>query len=242
MEAGFHFMVVRAVMANGEQASTRMIIQIDKTSPDVKLISPGEGGRYNETIEFSGLSSDDVALKNINLAIRSGDKANYEVPAFIQGLYLDTQFWGATFYNVGAGLTFFDDNVKLQVQFGQFTEAQPLRYGGNVIGFKLLANIGYVPFSYFFGPDYSWLSASFALGANFSYFSQSGSGTPQILSALLAQVEFPKITIDKLNMFSTYALYTELQIWSIPTDVKASEIKIDRIIPQVSVGLRVNVF
>ena len=249
MEAGFHFMVVRAVMANGEQASTRMIIQIDKTSPDIKLISPGEGGRYNETIEFSGLSSDDVALKNINLAIRSGDKSNYEVPAFIQGLYLDTQFWGATFYNVGAGLTFFDDNVKLQVQFGQFTEAQykmftdePLRYGGNVIGFKLLANIGYVPFSYFFGPDYSWLSASFALGANFSYFTQTQSGRPQILSALLAQVEFPKITIDKLNMFSTYSLYTELQIWSIPTDVKAAETKIDKIKPQISVGLRVNVF
>ena len=249
MEAGFHFMVVRALMENGEQASTRMIIQIDKTSPDVKLISPGEGGRYNETIEFSGLSSDDVALKNISLAIRSGDKANYEVPAFIQGLYLDTQFWGATFYNVGAGLTFFDDNVKLQVQFGQFTDAQykmftdkPLRYGGNVFGFKLLANIGYVPFSYFFGPDYSWLSASFALGANFSFFTETPNGNPQILSALLAQVEFPRITLEKMNMFSTYALYTEVQIWSIPTDVKSVGKEIDKIIPQISIGLRVNVF
>jgi hypothetical protein len=249
MEAGFHFMVVRAVMANGEQASTRMIIQIDKTSPDVKLISPGEGGRYNETIEFSGLSSDDVALKNISLAIRSGDKANYEVPAFIQGLYLDTQFWGATFYNVGAGLTFFDDNVKLQVQFGQFTDAQykmftdkPLRYGGNVFGFKLLANIGYIPFSYFLGPDYSWLSASFALGANFSFFTETPNGNPQILSALLAQVEFPRITLEKMNMFSTYALYTEVQIWSIPTDVKSVGKEIDKIIPQISIGLRVNVF
>ena len=249
MEEGYHFMIVRAVMANGEQAISKMIIQIDKTSPTIKLISPGEGGRYNETIEFAGLSSDDVALKNLTLTLRSGDKASYEVPAFIQGLYLDTQFWGATFYNVGAGLTFFDDNVKLQFQFGQFTESQykmftdeEMRYGGNVFGFKLLANIGYLPFSYMFGPDFSWLSASFALGANFSYFSQTQSGRPQILSALLGQIEFPRITVEKLDMFSMYALYTELQVWSIPTDVTVGETKIDKIIPQVSIGLRLNVF
>jgi len=249
MEEGFHFMVIRAIMANGEQAITRMIVQIDKTSPSIKLISPGEGGRYNETIEFAGLSSDDVALKNLKLSLRSGDKASYEVPAFIQGLYLDTQFWGATFYNVGAGLTFFDDNVKLQAQFGQFTEAQykmftdqPMRYGGNVYGFKLLANIGYLPFSYMFGPDFSWLSASFALGANFSYFTQTQSKQPQILSALLAQIEFPRISVEKVKMFSMYSLYTELQIWSLPTDVAAGESEIQKIIPQISVGLRVNVF
>ena len=249
MEEGFHFMVIRAVMLNGEQALTRMIVQIDKTAPSIQLISPGEGGRYNETIEFSGLSSDDVALRDLRLTLRSGDKSNYEVPAFIQGLYLDTQFWGATFYNVGAGLTFFDDNVKLQVQYGQFTESQykmftdePMRYGGNVYGFKLLANIGYLPFSYMFGPDFSWLSASFALGANFSLFTETPNGEPQILSALLGQVEFPRITVEKIKMFSMYALYTEVQIWSIPTDVAAGETEIAKIIPQVSIGLRLNVF
>ena len=117
-----------------------------------------------------------------------------------------------------------------------------MRYGGNVLGFKLLANIGYLPFSYMFGPDFSWLSASFALGANFSYFSQTQSGRPQILSALLAQIEFPRITLEKMDMFSMYSMYTELQIWSIPTDVAAGESKIDKIKPQISIGLRVNVF
>ena len=43
-------------------------------------------------------------------------------------------------------------------------------------------------------------------------------------------------------MFSTYALYTEVQIWSIPTDVKSVGKEIDKIIPQISIGLRVNVF
>jgi hypothetical protein len=150
---------------------------------------------------------------------------------------------------VGAGLTFFDDNVRLQFQYGQFSDSQwkmfskdKMRYGGNVFGFKLLANIGYLPFSYMFGPDYSWLSASFALGANFSYFTKTQSGRPQILSALLGQIEFPRITIEKLKNFSMYALYTEVQIWSIPTDVAAGETEIAKIIPQVSIGLRLNVF
>ena len=187
MQEGYYFLVVKATMQNGETAITRSIIQIDKTAPSVKLISPGEGGRYNEEIEFTGLASDDVALKSLTLALRQGDKASYEVPSFIQGLYLDAQFWGASLYSVGAGLTFFDDNVKLQVQFGQFTQAQreifdltPARYGGNIFGIKILANLGYVPFSYFFGPDLNWLSANFAIGANFSYFSETQSGKGQV--------------------------------------------------------------
>lgn len=246
---GNHYMVIRAVMLNGEQAITRMMVQVDKTPPSIKLITPEEGGHYNEFLNFSGLTSDDVALKSVSLALRSGDKASYEVPSFIQGLYLDSQFWGASFFNIGAGLTFFDDNVKLQFQYGQFTEAQyamftsePMRYGGDILGIKLLANIGFLPFSFFFGPDWNWLSASFALGANFSVFSKTQSGSPQILSALLVQIEFPKITLEKMNMFSTYSFYTEGQLWSIPTDVAAGEAEIAKLIPQISFGIRVNVF
>ncbi len=247
------FIVVRSTMVNGETAMTRTILQIDKTSPEVRLISPVESGRYNEKLVFSGLSSDDVDIKNLSVKLRSGDKASYEVPTFIQGLYLDTQIWGATMYSVGLGLTFFDDNVKLQFQFGQmkqewydavnefFGQVQdPLRYGGNVLGMKLLANIGSVPFSYFWGPDWNWLSTRFALGANFSYFSETQSGTAQILSALLAQLEFPRISFEKNTMFRTLSLVSELQLWSIPTDVALSNSK--PIIPQFSMGLRLSVF
>jgi len=251
MREGYHFLFVRATMKNGETAITRSIIRIDKTSPIIKLISPGIGGAFNNELVFSGLSSDDVGLDSVNFTLRSGDKSSYEVPAFIQGLYFDVHFWGATLYDVGMGLTFFDDNVKLQFQFGQFTQEQralfdksgfDMRYGGNVIGMKLLANIAYIPMRYFWGPDWSWLSAGFALGANFSLFTQTQSGRPQMLSAMLGQVEFPRITLEERKMFTTFSFYIEGQLWFIPTDVQGGSINISPVIPQISGGIRVNVF
>ena len=246
---GYHFLLVRATMKNGEVAVTRCIVQVDSTKPTIKLISPGAGGHYNQEMVFSGLARDDIALKSLTLALRQGDKAWYEVPGFIQGLYFDWQFWGATLFNVGAGLTFFDDNVKLQVQWGQFTQQQRnlfdksnLRYGGdNVLGVKLLANVYYLPFRYYFGPDWEWLSLNVAVGANFTRFNQSGSGKAQILSAGLFQLEFPRVTFSRQKMFRTIAFYTEGQLWFIPTDVSSDE-DIKSLVPQISFGLRVNVF
>ena len=246
---GYHFLLVRATMKNGEVAVTRCIVQVDSTKPTIKLISPGAGGHYNQQMEFSGLAKDDIALKSLTLALRSGDKAMYEIPGFIQGLYFDWQFWGATLFNVGAGLTFFDDNVKLQVQWGQFTQQQRdlfsstnMRYGGsNVFGMKLLANVYYMPFRYYFGPDWEWLSLNVAVGANFTRFNETGSGKPQILSAGLFQLEFPRITFSRQKMFRTIAFYTEGQFWFIPTDVNSAQ-DIKSIVPQISFGLRVNVF
>jgi len=246
---GYHFLIVRSTMLNGEIAVTRSIIQIDKTKPSIRLISPGEGGRYNNDLVFSGLSSDDVKLESVMLSLRPGDKSAYAVPSFIQGLYFDWHFWGATFYDVGLGLTFFDDNVKLQGQFGQFTDEQralftmnEMRYGGDVLGIKLLANLAYIPMEYFFGPDFSWLSATGAVGANFSMFSETQSGKPQILSAVLTQLEFPRVTIPKQTLFSTFSAYTEIQFWFIPTDVNSAEVTIDSVVPHITGGIRVNVF
>jgi hypothetical protein len=246
---GYHFLVVRAIMNSGEVAVTRSILQVDKTKPTIRMISPGEGGRYNDKLVFSGLSSDDVELKSVMLSLRPGDKSAYAVPAFIQGLYFDWHFWGATLYDIGIGLTFFDDNVKIQGQYGQFTDSQravftpsSMRYGGNVYGVKMLANIAYVPLEYFFGPDFYWLSATAALGANFSYFTESQSGKGQILSAALVQMEFPRVTLPKRKYFSTFAFYTEAQFWFIPTDVDSTEVNIQSILPHVTAGVRVNVF
>lgn len=252
MTEGYHFMVLRATMKNGEKALTRMIIQIDKTAPFIRLISPNEGGSYNQELEFSGLASDDVKLSNVHLALRTGDKSSYEVPGFIQGLYFDVHGWGATLWDVGLGLTFFDDNVKIQVQYGQFTDEQwkmfestkPKRYGGHVFGAKLLANIFYFPFSYIGGPDWSWLSTSLAVGANFSLFTETQSGTPQMLSAVLVQWEFPRITLPRKGVFRTFSFYTEFQLWFASTDVKTADSKQDvqTFVPHITGGLRLNVF
>ena len=121
------------------------------------------------------------------------------------------------------------------------------RYGGSsVIGLKIIANIAQIPFAFFFGRDFEWLSASVAVGAHFSIFNmdddpkQRGS---QTLSAIIAQVEFPKVTFPKAKCFSSFSLYTEFSLWFIPSDI-AGEGKqhIQSVVPQWSEGIRVNVF
>ncbi len=250
---GYHFLLIRATMKNGEVAIERTIVQIDNTAPTVRLIAPSNGGRYNQMLEASGLSKDEVGLDKVTISLRKGDKSSYEVPSFIQGLYVDFHFWGASLFEVGAGLTFFDDNVKLQFVYGQYTQEQrdavntflkrnqsELRYGGNIFGGKLLANISTIPFSFFFGHDFDWLSASIAVGAQFNYFSRTNSGSGQILSAVLGQLEFPRVHISEIKAFSTFSMYYEYSLWFIPSDVASDTIK--KLIHQGSIGLRVNIF
>jgi len=253
IEEGYHFFLIRATMKNGETAITRTIIQIDNTVPDIKLIAPSKGGRYNQVLDVSGLSSDDVELEDVTIALRKGDKASYQVPSFIQGLYVDFKLWGATLFQVGAGLTFFDDVVKVQFSYGQFSQEQrdavsnmftlaqtDGRYGGNVFSLKILANVASIPFSFFLGHDWDWLYAQFALGCDFSYFTKTNSGKPQILSSLVVQVEFPKVKLQNVKAFSSFSLYTEGSLWFIPTDVSGTDIK--SLIPQIGIGLRTNIF
>ncbi|MDR2159047.1 MAG: hypothetical protein LBP23_03145 [Treponema sp.] len=249
MPEGVYYLIVRATMENGETAVSRTLIQIDQSPPIIRLIVPQAGGRYNQSLEYSALASDNVALRETRYALRKGDKAAYEVPGFIQGLYFDFHFLGASLYDLGLGLSFFDDNVKLQIAYGQLTQGQfesfgtgSIRYGGDVLGLKLLANVYALPFRSLLGPDWAWLSASAAFGANFSLFSVTQSGSPTWLSALLGQIEFPRVSIPRRKFLRTFALYTELQLWFVPTDVNAQELGLETIVPHVTLGLRANVF
>jgi hypothetical protein len=249
MPEGVHYLVVRAAMENGETAVSRTLIQIDQTPPFIRLVAPQGGGRYNQSLEYSALASDNVGLRETRYALRKGDKGAYEVPGLIQGLYFDAHLLGASFYDVGMGLSFFDDNVKLQVSYGQLTQGQydifgsgPIRYGGDILGLKLLANVYALPFRSLLGPDWVWLSASAAIGANFSLFSITQSGSPTWLSALLGQIEFPRVTIPRRKYLRTFAVYTEFQLWFVPTDVNARELGLETFIPHLTVGLRTNVF
>jgi len=222
MPEGYHYIVIRTTMKNGEFAVTRMIVQIDKTFPVIRLISPEEGSKYNEKIAYSASAADDIELVSLTYHLRKGDKAMYAVPGFLQGLYFEgiippfvrqiapdtvpTVFaGGATYTDIGFGLSFYDDNVKIQGQYGIMTQdlrealggTGPMRFGGNVFGFKILANVYSLPFGSFAGPDFDWLHASFSFGANFSYFEIAQSGEPTWVSALLAQMEFPKVKVPK---------------------------------------------
>jgi hypothetical protein len=271
MTEGLHYLVVRATMENGEAAVTRLLVQVDKTPPVIRLISPEAGGHYNQSLEYTALASDDVELKGMQYHLRKGDLSAYQVPGFIQGLYFEVtippfikQVWnsapaifagGATYMDFGVGLSFFEDNVKIQAQYGFMTQSifesmggtNPVRYGGHVLGLKILANVYTLPFGSFAGPDWDWLFASFGVGANFSLFdlahegyTQSGNST--WLSALLFQLEFPKVTIPKRTRLRTFSLFTEGQLWFVPTDVDAKEAGIETVIPHVILGLRMYIF
>ncbi len=123
---------------------------LDKTPPEVEVLTPSEGGRFNGMLALAGRAYDLNGLESVGVALRKGDKANYEVPSFIQGLYVDGQLLGATTWETGLGLTFFGDNVKLQGIYGQAPDTDstgaPQSFYGDVFGAKLIANIVYLPF------------------------------------------------------------------------------------------------
>ena len=254
MAEGEHFLLVRARMANNEIAVCRMVVSVDKTSPVVTLITPDEGGTYNQSLTYAGLASDNVAVTNVTLALRKGDKYLYGIPSVIQGLHFDVGFWGATLWNMGVGLSFFSNNVKLQLHYGQFLKSQwdwfykgklKMRYGGHVVSMKILANVFELPFESFAGPDWAWLYMTGSLGANFSVFTETQKGKPQVLAAMLAQIEFPRVKLPKkkVKYFRSFAVYTEGQLWFVPTDVSGgSASAIKGVIPHISVGLRFDVF
>jgi len=271
MKEGLHYILVRTTMKNDEVAVTRMLVQVDKTPPVIRLIAPETGGRYNQELAYSATATDDVELISLDYHLRKGDKSMYGIPGFLQGLYVEAtippllkQFLnnlpnlfagGATYMDVGLGLSFFDDNVKIQANYGFMTQANyeslggegDLRYGGHVLGLKLLANVYALPFGPIAGPDWEWLSASLALGANFSLFDvakqgYTQSGKPTWMSALLAQLEFPKVTIAKWKYFRRFSLFTEGQLWFVPTDVDAEKAGIKTVIPHVIMGVRIYVF
>ncbi|MDR0320307.1 MAG: hypothetical protein LBI28_02275 [Treponema sp.] len=278
MPEGMHYIVVRTTMKNEEIALTRMLVQVDKTNPVVRLITPEPGGRYNTEIAYSASATDDIELTSLTYHLRVGDKALYEVPGFLQGLYFEGIIppflkqtfnempnifaGGATYTDFGFGLSFFDDNVKVQFQYGFMTDdiwvslggkprsasgESDVRYGGHVFGIKLLASLYNLPFRRFLGPDFEWLFASFAIGANFSLFDLASegytqSGEPSWMSALLFQIEFPKVTIPKQKYLRTFSLFTEASLWFVPTDVPAAANNIQVVIPHIIMGLRLYIF
>jgi len=274
MPEGFHYILIRSNMKNGEHVVTRMLVQIDKTHPVIRLISPETGSRYNQNMVYSASATDDNDLVSLSYHLRIGGKELYEIPGALKGLYFEGIIppfikqlapsapnilfaGGATYTDFGFGISLFDDNVKIQLQYGFMTQAlyeslggDPippsgqggLRYGGNVGGLKLLANVYALPLGKVWGPDFDWLFLSVAAGANFSLFEIAQSGKPTFMNALLLQLEFPKVTIPKRKNLRTFSLFTEGQLWFVPTDADAEKLGISVVIPHIIMGLRMYVF
>lgn len=235
---GINQLLIKAQFRNGEMAITKIFVNIDETAPAVELITPEENRTFNGSVKIVGTAADENGIDSVEVLIREGSKARYEVPSFIQGLYLDFHALGSTYGEMGLGLSFFDDVVKLQVQAGM---APPGRFTGIVLGAKLLATIVDVPFSYFFGYDWDFFSMSLAVGANFNYFSMSPDGyyftkDGVVLGSVLLQYEFAKFEIASMKAFNSYSFYVEGALWFISSDVQAG------VTPTVSLGARIGIF
>lgn len=211
--------LVRTRAKNGDTATVRTLLEVDTRPPVIALDQPRDGSRFNDDIFVSGTAGDANGLERVELVLRTGDAGRYSVPEFIQGLYVDAHVLGASMWDVGMGLTFFNDNVKLQAQIGYAPEG---RFSGTVFGGKLLANVVRIPASYVLGPQWGFLSASLAIGANFSYFTMSESTRAEqglVLGGVVAQLEFPAIA-TRTRVFRSFSLYTEPQFWFVSSDVE----------------------
>jgi hypothetical protein len=238
-EGALH-VIARSRYADGTTASSKGLYFLDKTPPEVQVLAPSEGGRFNGSLQLEGRAYDLNGMASVGVALRKGDKANYELPSFIQGLYVDGQMLGATTWQTGVGLTFFGDNVKLQAVYGQApsTDAsgEAQSFYGTVFGGKLIANVLYLPFDSLLGPDWSFLSTSLGLGANFTYFTKTQSGNGLIVGSVFGQLEFPKFTFKSMSVFKKVSFYTEYQLWVLSSVVEGG------FIPKISFGARLGIF
>jgi Bacterial Ig domain len=235
---GINQLIVRSFLEDGQSCITKLFVSVDETAPEIDLFIPEENKKFNESVTLIGTAGDLNGLRSVEVLIREGRKEKYQIPSFIQGLYVDIHALGATYGELGVGLSFFDDVVKLQAQVGL---APPGRFSGLVIGGKLLANIVDLPFSYFFGHDWDFFSMSVAVGANFNYFTMSDNSIEftdkgVVLGSVLTQFEFAKFKIKDFKMFNAYSLYLEGALWFISSDVQAD------IIPTYSIGTRIGIF
>ncbi|MCK5249492.1 MAG: hypothetical protein KAJ98_05965 [Spirochaetaceae bacterium] len=219
---------------------TRTLLRLDKTLPDLKLNESVADGSFNGELVLTGTAADDRDLEEVSVSVRPGSQARYEVPSFIQGMYFDVSALGATWFTAGLGVTFFDDNVKLQVSVGYSPDEvwvdgkkEPARVYGASVGATLLANVVYLPLGYYWGPNWDRLSFSFAIGANFTYFSNFGSSGGGMMSAVVAQMEIPKISFPDRNFITYIAPYLEGKLWFFSSDVNTTPFF------TASIGLRV---
>jgi hypothetical protein len=166
---------------------------------------------------------------------------NHNAPSIFAG--------GATYTDFGLGVTFFYDIVKVQINYGFITQDNyeslggmgNLIYGGNIFGFKLLVSPK-INFGKIYGSDYDNISISFSFGFNSSYFEITQSGSPEWMSAWLLQLELFKINFPDRNYLRSFCVFTEFQLWQVPTDVDASKNDIPIFIPHITMGLRMYIF
>jgi hypothetical protein len=225
LERGSLPIVVKATFDDDSIAVRRIILTVDTRIPVVNTLGPPENSSHRSEILVYGSSSDDFDMDTVEVSLRPGDKNLYAVPGFIQGLYFDMSALGGLIYSMGVGLTFFDDNVKVQFNAANAGEGQ--RYSGWAFGGKILANVYTKKLSEWFGLDWEFYTTSLTVGAHFSYFLMEEGETPLWMGQFIGQWEMIKADLQyffpKWKYFKTISLYTEPGIWFAPSDVASEQ-------------------
>jgi hypothetical protein len=221
LEAGTMPLIIKATFNDGSVAVRRILLTVDTRPPDVNTLGPPENDSFRDKVLVYGSAWDDFDMDVVEVSLRPGDKIGYSVPGFIQGLYLDASVLGGLQYSLGLGLTFFDDNVKVQVNASR--GADNSRYSNWAFGTKILANIWTANLSQWFGHDFEFWQTSVTLGAHFSYFLMEEGETPLWMGQFLGQWEIIKADMGfffpKWKYFKSISLYLEPGIWFAPSDV-----------------------
>jgi len=220
LPAGLLPVVVRAVFNDGREAVRRILLSVDTVAPVVTTIGPAENTFHRHEVMVFGSATDNETLDNVEISLRQGSKHFYAVPGFVEGLYIEAGILGGLLWTTGIGLTFFDDNVKIQFNLSQ---APPGRFEGIAFGGKVIANIWSANLRRWFGNDWEWWTTSIALGAHFSYFMMGEGENPQWMGQFLGQWEIIKADmsffVPNWRFFRTISLYVEPGIWFAPSDV-----------------------
>jgi hypothetical protein len=243
LEMGILPIIIKATFNNGEIAVRRILLIVDTEAPVVTTIGPVENSAYRSTLKVFGSTRDGYEMESVEVLLRPGNKIGYSVPGFIQGLYFDASFLGGLNWTTAVGLTFFDDNVKVQFNFAQASSGS--RYSGWVFGGKVLANIYNKNISDWFGLDWVFWRTSFVLGAHFSYFTMEEDVDPRWMGEFLAQWEIIKADMSyffpKWKYFKSLSFYMEPGIWFAPSDVNY-DFKAWRTRFTIALGMRVSLF
>jgi len=213
-------LVVRATFGDGREAVRRIILTVDTATPHITTIGPTENTSHRHNIMVFGSASDNYQLESVEISLRQGSKYFYAVPGFVEGLYIDVGMMGGLLWTTAIGLTFFDDNVKLQFNLSQ---APPGRFEGIAVGGKVLANVWNANLRRWFGNDWEWWSTSIAVGAHFAYFMMGEGVNPQWMGQFLGQWEIIKADmsffVPAWRYFRSISLYVEPGLWFAPSDI-----------------------
>jgi len=248
--------VVRATFTNGEEAVRRVLLFVDVEPPVVTAVAPVENSSQRDEIDVYGAASDNYELTDVNIALRPHHKFWYSIPSAIRGLYFDVKTLGATYFDVGMGLSFFNDNVRVQGHYGiappegiYTNMVEGGRYVGHVGGLKLVANILTIPFDWLLKDrDWVYYKMKIGIGANFSWFSMDDWRSALYMGAVLAQIDIANVDFNYIyprwKYFHVMALYLQPELWFASTDAITDGLgnKVPKEIFRVCIGLRINVF